>query len=447
MKRKIKRILVIKGIVLFFFFSFLCYRIFSIPEVISKSIGIFFLSAFLWITNVIPHAITGILIIALTPLLGVLPSDRVFSFFGNRAIFFILGIFILSSAIMKSGLARRFSIVFFKVFSKNYTLLIQGVFIFSYFLSFFIPEHAVAALLFPVLFHIALKIDNEKIKKLLFLSMAWGAISGGIATPLGGARVPLAMGIYTSTFGEKLSFLKWSFYSFPISFLFFLFGIVYIFLLTKNEKGKVDIDAEINSTFSSEEKRVLLIYGITLFLWVFMSEKIDMAVSSLLGAFLLFAFRVISWKDVEGYVNWGIILMYGGAIVLGTSLYYTGTAEYISHNFLKFFVTHKLFLFFALLFTTLFLTETMSNVATCALMLPIAYGFTDVFNPVFITVFIATASGLAFLFPIGSPPNAIAFSSGRYSLAYAFLYSLPFFLLSPLFIFIVSHTLWLIIGF
>jgi len=430
-KKIVKEAILIVGITFFLIFAFILPYLTDIPDIYLRNISILFLSATLWVTNVIPPAVTGILIIAITPLFNILSPEKTFSAFGNRAIFFLLSAFIMASAVFKRGLAKKFSFYFLKFFSKTPFLLLSGVFSISFFLSLLIPEHATAALLFPFLLQISHKIKNKKFQKFLFLSMGWGCVSGGIGTPLGGARAPFAMGLYQENFGKVITFFEWTKYSFPPSFIFLLFGILYIFLHSRSiPKESIEIE-EIDSSFKREEFKVLFIYLFAIILWVFFSDKVDMAVTGLFACFLLFVFKVITWRDAQYYVNWGIIMMYGGAIVLGTSLYKSGTAEHISYNFLKIFIHKPFILLFLFLLLTLILTEFMSNVATCALLLPIAYGFSNVFDPLFLTLFIAIASGLAFMLPFGSPSVAIAFSSGKYSIFESVKYSTPFFIIAP----------------
>src|SRR6056297_1612988 len=63
---------------------------------------VFVISLTLWITNIIPLAITSLLGMALIPLFGVLDINKSFSLFGNKAIFFILGALIIAAGIQKT---------------------------------------------------------------------------------------------------------------------------------------------------------------------------------------------------------------------------------------------------------------------------------------------------------------------------------------------------------
>jgi sodium-dependent dicarboxylate transporter 2/3/5 len=126
-------------------------------------------------------------------------ASQAYSFFGNKAVFFILGIFILSAAMIGSGLSGRLSMWVMKHFGKSPKTLVSSIYFFGALLSCFMSEHAVAAMMFPILIEIVtvlkLKKGEAVFAKALFFSMAWGCIIGGAMTVLGGGRVPLAVEI------------------------------------------------------------------------------------------------------------------------------------------------------------------------------------------------------------------------------------------------------------
>lgn len=86
----------------------------SAPDGLSSSgfkvLAIFITCIIWWITNVVPLMITSLLAIVLLPLFGVDSSASVYAKFGNTAVFFVLGSFILASAFMRSGLSSRISL-------------------------------------------------------------------------------------------------------------------------------------------------------------------------------------------------------------------------------------------------------------------------------------------------------------------------------------------------
>jgi sodium-dependent dicarboxylate transporter 2/3/5 len=142
-------------------------------------------------------------------------------------------------------------------------------------------------------------------------------------------------------------------------------------------------------------------------------HKVGLANIALSSVVVLFIFRLVRWKDIEEYVNWGIILMYGGAITLGTALERSGAAEWVAHRSIGEWGSSPVAIIATLSLLTLVLTEGISNAAVIAILLPIAIGIAGQFSldPVTLTFAIAVPAGLAFSLPMSTPANAIAVSS------------------------------------
>ena len=126
-----------------------------------NAIGIFACAIILWITNALPLSVTGLFVIALLPLLGVMPSKDAFALFGNSAVFFILGAFILAAAMIETGLSKRIALLMLNKFDSTPRKLLAGIMLTCAFLSFIMPEHAVAAMMFPVVAAIANSLDLD----------------------------------------------------------------------------------------------------------------------------------------------------------------------------------------------------------------------------------------------------------------------------------------------
>ncbi len=452
MLERIKKAILCLGVLLFIFF--LTSPIHEISTPANRSLGLFFLTFSLWLTRYLPLSVTGLLVFALIPLLGILPLSESYSLFGNRAIFFILGSFILAGGLMKTGLSRRIAFHIISKFARSGRNLILGVFWTGAVLSFFMPEHAAAAILFPIVIEIAgilkLKPKESLFSRFLFLSLAWGCVIGGIGTLLGGARAPLAIGMLEENFGIRISFLRWSMYAMPVSIGGLLAGTLILTLALRDtpevssfkEKAKEELKGM--GRLKRDERVVLFVYILTLTGWIFFNRWIDISLIAILSSSLLFLFRGITWKDVERWVNWGIILMYAGAMALGVSLVRSGAAAYISQRY--FFSLAKTpfttLAVFSLL--SLVLTEGMSNVATVALLLPVVYGLP--FDPVLLTLCITIPGGLALCLPMGTPPNAIAFSSGYYELRFSIKFGVMLTFILYLILLLVGRFYWPLLG-
>ncbi len=392
-----------------------------------KALAVFALSLSFWLSQALPLAVTALLGISLLPLLGALDLNHTFSLFGNKAIFFILGALILAAGLYQTGLGSRIAFYIIKSAGKSPRKLLVGILFSAGLLSCLMPEHAVAALLFPVILEIAGSLNIKPLEsnygKLLFLTMAWGTVIGGITTYLGGARNLLAVGLLEANYGITIGFFEWVKYAWPLPFL-----MLGIYALLINYYFKIDIEniEEAYQTLKDKqqkagqlnlrEKKLTIILFAVIFSWLFLANYINIAVTALLGGVIMVAAGVIEWQEIEEYVNWGVIVMYGGAIVIASSLVETGVTEWLAQSFfadLK--LPGLLFVIFIALFTSI-LTEGVSNVAAVAVILPLSFSVAEAYqlNPVMITLTVALSGGLAFLLPMGTPPNAIAYAAGYY---------------------------------
>jgi len=398
-----------------------------------RALGIFSLALVLWVTNALPLSITGLLVIALIPLLQVMRADQAYSFFGNSAVFFILGAFIMASATIKSGLSKRIALAILTHFSASPRLLVFGILITCGFLALIIPEHAVAALMFPVVGTIALSLDLQLLEgqygTVLFLAMSWGSVIGGVGTLLGGARAPLAIGLLKEAFGQSISFWGWSKIALPMAALsliaaycLLIFGFNFNLVDVKPARRKLEEELQGIGPMSFAEKKVLIILITTILIWIFFNHRLDLAMISLLSAVSLFVARVIGWDDVNDYVNWGVILMYGGAIVVARAVDQTGAARWIAQQLLSGVRFSPLWTIGIFSLFSFLLTEGISNVACVAIILPIGFSLcqTKAINPPAMVFAVAIPAGLPFILPMGSPANAIAYSSGYYEIGEIF---------------------------
>ncbi|MEK6532048.1 MAG: DASS family sodium-coupled anion symporter [Deltaproteobacteria bacterium] len=388
-----------------------------------RAIAVFIVCLALWVTGFVPLAITGLFAIVLVPLLGVIPKKETFSIFGNEAVFFILGAFILAGAVMQSGLSTRIALNIMDRFGSSPKRLVISLFLLSASLAFIMSEHAVAAMLFPIVLEIAkslgLKPGASNYGKLLFFALAWGCVIGGVATFLGGARVALAVGILKEATGSTIGFVEYTVAVLPLVAIMLLAGYVILTRLYPIDIQGVDaahgaIKKRIKALgkVSYREYAVGVVVALTVLSWI-ISGPAGLALVALSSVVALFVLRLVRWKDIEEYVNWGIILMYGGAIVLGAALDKSGAAGWLVGKALGSWAHGPIAVFAVFSFLAIFLTEAMSNAAVIAVLLPVGLGLTGnlSMSPAFITYSIAVPAGLAFMFPMSTPANAIAVSS------------------------------------
>jgi sodium-dependent dicarboxylate transporter 2/3/5 len=437
--------------------------LFPRPEGLSqqghRTLIVFAVCLILWVTQALPLSVTGLLVFVLLPLLNILTPKHTFSLFGNNAVFFILGALILSSGMMKTGLSTRIAFLFLSKFGRSPITLVLGVLLSSAFLTFWMPEHAVAALFFPIILEIAFALKLRPLQsrygKLLFLSLAWGAVIGGVGTLLGGARNPLAIQILHQNYGISIGFFEWILAVFPLVILDLAAALVLLLLFfppdLRDISPAVDIlreEVAMRGPLSHGEKRMLVVMSATTILWITQSEMLGLANIALMGAVSLFVLKVIEWEDAEEYVNWGIILMYGGAVAIATSLADTGAAQWLADAVFRDRTLSPFALLALTALASVLLTEGISNVAAVAILLPIGFSLGDIhgINPIAIVYATAVTAGLAFCLPMGTPPNAICISSGYYRVADSVKPGLILMVISWLGFLLLVKAYWPLIG-
>ncbi|WP_224982538.1 DASS family sodium-coupled anion symporter [Geomonas agri] len=390
-----------------------------------RSLVLFGATVFFWISGLLPIAVTALLSMVMLPLLGIMDAKKTYSMFGNESVFFILGAFILAAALTGTGISARIARAMLARFGRTPARLALTVFLLSAFLSFIMSEHAVAAMLFPVVTELATALKLEKGKssfgRLLFMSMAWGCIIGGIATFLGGARAPLAAGLLREATGLHFSFVEWSTAACMIVLPLLVLGFVILLKFFPPDLDDVEVGLKFLNgkrlemgKISYDEILTALVMAVTVAGWMFLGEKTGLAAIAILGAAALFTFKVISWQLIEEYVNWGIILMYGGTIALASALEKTGAAVWVVKKGMGDHAHAPLAVIAVISLVAILVTECISHAAVVAILMPVGMGLcqTTGMDPKVMTLSIALPAGLAYCLPMGTPATAIAYASG-----------------------------------
>lgn len=444
------------AVLIYFMVYYMPVEKFSEPG--KHALAVFSVAAYFWITNVFPIAVTGIIVLLLLPLSDGISSENIYSYFGNDAVFFVLGAFILASPVMRSGLSTRIAITIMALFGKGNKRLLLSIFLLAGFSAFIISEHAVAAMLFPIIMEIIKASGCKKGDRFAFIAfviMAWGAMIGGTATLLGGARAPLAIGMLTSETDHTISFVEWTLWTLPTVLTIFLLGSVIILFMARNTTFNIEAarqklykhKAQLG-TFSMRERYTITVLLGTIILWVGFGTKWGLDWIALLGVIAAFCLRITNWEEVEKDVKWGIFVMYGSAIALSVTLKDTGAANDLVELLISTGITSPLLVFFILAITAFILTEIMSNAAAVAVLLPIglALGPEYGIDPRAIALTIATCAGLTYLLPVSTPAMAIVTSCNYVSMEKAMFWGLLMKLISFVIFIMMALFYWPYVG-
>ncbi|NEP87750.1 MAG: DASS family sodium-coupled anion symporter [Okeania sp. SIO2C2] len=440
--------------------SILLFPMAGIEKEAKGALAVFGVTAFLWATNTLPVAVTGLMVLFLIPLSGSMSPTETYAYFGNKAVFFVLGAFILASPIQRSGLSTRLALTVVSRFGNTQNTLIASILILSAIMSFVISSYAVTAMLFPVVIEVIQAAGAKpggRFGLAAFLALGWGCGIGGIATLLGGARAPLALGVLRSTTNGEydVSFVEWFIWSIPLVVL--LLTVAYFILLQIGKGTVVSLpnalkflkirSKSLGGISPREIGTLVLVAGIVL-LWIFRGTAWGLDTIAFFGVMCSFIFGLASWQEVEEDVNWGIFLMYGSAIALSAVLRDTGAAQALAEILLGSWINSGLICFVAMVLIITILTEGMSNAAAVAVLMPVGLALAAKYgiDPRAMTLGITLPSGLAFLLPVSTPVMAIIIGSGYVSPAEAFKRGLLLKLVGTLIFLAMAKFYWPLFG-
>jgi len=398
-----------------------------------------------WITEAVHIAVTALLPLILFPLLGVMGASDVGANYGSPIIFLFFGGFVLALALEKVNLHKRIALTIIRMTGTTPNKVILGFMIATAFMSMWISNTASTVVMLPIAISvIKLLIDDEdgftkgdrNFALSVMLGIAFSANAGGIATVIGTPPNSVLIGLLENEYNIEISFVKWMTMGLPFSIL--MVSLCYLVLVKwmfpcnhiefSTSANVISDELKKLGKISKEEKRVLTIFGVTVFLWitrtlinrVFPELGLTDTIISLVGAVSLFAIPmnfkkgdfVLQWNDTSK-LAWGILLLFGGGLALANGMKESGLVDMITQAIQNGGFS-PLIIVSLLIILMLFMTELMSNVALVAVLAPVVAGIAIGLNIPILNVLIPVtmASSCAFMLPMATPPNAIVFASG-----------------------------------
>ena len=428
---------------------------FALPaDFISPSAGkVLALAAWMitwWVTEAVPIPVTSLLPLVLLPFLGVESMKNAAAAYAHPIIFLFMGGFMIALALEKHRLHERIALNLIRVTGTSGNGIILGFMIATASLSMWISNTATAMMMLPIALSVVRLLNTNKTLKPhelsrnernfalgLLLMVGYAATLGGLATIIGTPPNVVFAGLLDEFYETKLDFGKWMLMGVPISAA--LLASTYIIItqiLFPNRLKSVDGADELIASKLKElgaitraEKRVMLVFSITSFLWIFQhplntylfrSEVLNDTNIAMGGGLLMFIvpddFReltfLLDWKDTIN-LQWGILILFGGGLCLAGGLEKADVINTVG-NWLARQGTFNIWLVAGLIVTTVVLSEFLSNVALVQIFVPVIFGIADGLevNPIFMALPITLSASIGFMFPIATPPNAIVFSSG-----------------------------------
>ena len=431
------------------FISVLLFKPFSLDTLSLKVFAVAVLMISWWITEAIPMPAVAIIPLVLFPLMGISKIAETAAPYANEVIFLFMGGFIIGLAIEKWNLHKRIALSIVQFTGTGGNKIILGFIIATGFISMWLSNTATTMMMYPIAASVISVVGGKNITEkqsknfalCIMLSIAYASNFGGIATIIGTPPNVAYASFMSKKYGFDVSFSSWIMVCAPISLLLLL--SLYL-VLTKMYPNHIASNVDMQSLIKKElsqlgpmsipEKRVLYVFLTTAFLWITRDMinktglvKLDDNMIAVFGALLMFMIpsganngsqeRILVWPDTSK-MAWGILLLFGGGIALAGALEKAGLINMLGKWLAGFSGTSIFVLILVVAVLSIFISEVMSNVAQVIVFAPVVTGIAEAINinPFLLGIPMTLAASCASMMPMGTPPNAIVFSSGHIKL-------------------------------
>jgi len=372
-----------------------------------RTIIIIIVALILIITEPIPLPGIALLIIILQVYFGIADANHVAHSFMNDAVFFIMGSLMLAVAIVQQGWDARIALGIIRL-TGNSTLKISiGFVVISAVMSSFIGEHTVAAMMLPIGMTLIRYTSDDKTKvknlaALLLFSIAYGSLIGSIGTPSGGGRNAIMM-VYPLVL-LQLPLLTWILWK----------SFVPEYLMLDSGIRKLKVQVARSGMILPQQYFAVFLFFLVFLGWVFYSETVGLGIVALTGVVMYLVTGLAKWEEMSKHVNWGVVILFGATISLGTMVNETGAAQWIAGQVLNFageFVSSvPVFTDLIIILMTTTLANILSSSATVAVLAPITLNLPG--DSIHIGLITAIASAFGYFTAVAAPACTIIYASG-----------------------------------
>ena len=394
-------------------------------------VAILFMAAFLWGTEALPLGATDLFVGVLMYLFCILPINEIGKAYMKDAVFFIFGILAVAVGVGKTGLDKRIGLILLGRIksAKGFAFIFLPMLAVA---AGFLSEHALVALLIPVLmgvYKVSCKMYGVKKDRalaiFLLLGVCFAANHGGPGTPAAGGRNAIMVG-YLAEYGAPISFLEWMKIGLPFVPLMAVVIGAYMYMRLKPKFLVKDINpSEIVKTevanmpkFAGKEAMMAIILVSMIAAWIIFAKQLGLGGVTLCAVVAMFLCRIVSWDNIQEGVALDVVGLYGAACAMGVGLKFTGGALWLASSFVSIlpgFFSHGDGLVIGVSLLTGTMTNFMSDGATVAALGPIILPMSSLAHIHVWKLGLACAfsSSFANFLVVGTPNNAIAFGMGR----------------------------------
>lgn len=403
--------------------------------------GVVVLMGTWWMTEAVPIPVTALLPLVLFPAMGIAGIDDVANSYANDTLFLFLGGFMIALGMQKWNLHRRIALRIVLLVGTRPTRLIAGLMIATALLGMWVSNTATAMMMIPLGMSVVALVeaqpgvkDNSRFGVGLMLGIAYSATLSAFGTIVASPGNVFVVAYIEENFGYRITFLQWMMFGLPLAAVFMVLGwFVITKVLWKPELDEIPggrqlIADELRSLgkMSAGELLVLVIFLATALSWIFVPVIFEDPwatdpVIAMIAGILVFMIparpgdgvMLMDWETANK-TPWGTMILVGGGLALSVQIMSSGLSEWIGESLTVLGGLPVWFLIPAVVLLMLILTEFTSSMASITAFVPLVAGIAVSLgqDPVVIAIMVTQACQSAFMLPVASIPNAIAYGTG-----------------------------------
>lgn len=405
-----------------------------------------------WLFEPVPIPVTSLLPIPLFPLLGIASPAQTMAPYASSTIFLFMGGFILAIAVQRWNLDKRIALTTLKLVGTRANAIVGGFLLASGILSMWVSNTATAAMMVPIAMAVlslvrstkagyAISKEEENFSIAMLLAVAYGASIGGMATIIGSPPNGIYARFMEQNYHEVISLAQWMKYGMPLTLIllpicwFLLTQVIFRKTINEIEGGAQWVRAELNKLgpIGRGEMTVLIVFVTAILLWSFggvlrgitfdgmrpfaLLSDSSIAMICAIALFCLPVSKdhmVLEWTDMKD-LPWGVLLLFGGGLSMAAGLQLTECGRIISANAGILAGLPRWGVLIGVSLMVMLASNFTSNTALAATLMPLLASAAVPMGVPAEQLLMVTAlsASCAFMMPVGTPPNAIVFSTGR----------------------------------
>ncbi len=380
--------------------------------------------ALLFVTEIVPLAITAMGGAIALGIIGIIPMKEVFSGLSNSTVVLFAGMFVIGAAMFHTGLAQKLGESVVRVVGKSENGLMAGTMIIAAAISSVSSNTGTTAALMPVIVSICAAANIPASRQLM--PLAFGAGLGGIITLVGTPPNIIAAGALKAAGFKPFGFFEFAWIGIPLT----IAGILYMvfigkYLLPKetlSENIEIDESAAKEAVAQTTDPKKMWITALTL-ICVVIAMALDLPrfpleAAAVCGAIFLVLTKCLSEHQAYTGIDWVTIFLFAGMMPIASAMDKSGAGKLIADQVVGILGGDPtpLSVTIALFALSCGLTQFMSNTAATALLAPIGISIAQSLgaSPHAVLMAIAVAASCAFATPVGTPPNTLVLGPGHY---------------------------------